>query len=155
MKDKPIWFNPNTGRCTLQQMSHLSKSFYPAGSGVWVWLCVLGPCFYATLVFVLAAWTIYSSLLPAIWKIDWNIRTNSVFLVLGQPGDVPPDKGHDRAGWSQCSCSGDTFAPVRCQGVGHSEQSRGRRSFRCTLYPSSLRSSWKTNTKCLYWEISK
>lgn len=65
-----------------------------------------------------------------------------------QPGDFPPDKGRGRVGQSRSSCSGDTCGPTRCLGAGHSEQSRGRRSFRCTAYPSSLRSKCNALEKC-------
>lgn len=61
-----------------------------------------------------------------------------------EPGDFLPDKGRGRAAQSPSSFSEDTCGPTRCLGAGHSEQSRGRRSFHCTAYPGSLRSGCNT-----------
>lgn len=151
-----VWFrlwctNPNPAHCTLHQMSCLSESFYPAVALLKVCVClskcVWHPCFfYVHLDCVFAALPIYSRPQPAAWKMNCNIRTNGIFC--RQPGDFQPDKGHDQAGQFLSSCSGDTFGPTRFPGGGHSEQSRGQRSFHCISYQGSQRSVEKTKEKC-------
>lgn len=48
-----------------------------------------------------------------------------------------PDRGHDPGGQSGSSCCWGTFGLTRYQGVGHSEQNHGQRSFHCTPCPAS------------------
>lgn len=77
---------------------------------------------------------------PTAWKMDSNIGTNGIFFLHRQDRDFPPDTGRDQAEQSRSFWSADTFGPAHCLGGGHSEQSRGQRSFHCTSCPGFLRS---------------
>lgn len=127
-------------------MSCLSKSFYPAvAPNKSAWLLVRECGVYVYLDCVFPALPIYSRPQPAAWKMDFNIRINGTSFMSTQPWDFLPDKGRGRAAQSPSSCSEDTCGPTHCLGAGHSEQSHGRRSFHCTSYPGSLRSSRNTD----------
>lgn len=124
------------------QMSCLSKSFYPAAAIIKVRVCVQRPCVFLSACWLFVCCSAYIVKVSvgdlAAWKMEDNIRSCGVVFISRQPGDSPPDRGRDQAGRSPSSCSGDTFGPTRCLGVGHSEQSRGRRSSHCISSPGSL-----------------
>lgn len=129
-------------------MSCLSKSFYPPvpAPNVCVKVCVevcAASIFYVHLdCLLLYLFTQGPSQKHEKWT---AILEQMVFSLLVPPGDFPPDRGHDRAGQSPSSCSWGTCGPKHSPDAGRSERIRGRRSFRCTSYPGSLRSVGKIN----------